>query len=356
MMDKYKIDSHKLMYHVGRVNDWLKGNPIYPLYMEISPAGSCNHRCIYCALDFMEYQPRFLDSSVLKERLKEMGRLGVKSIMYAGEGEPLLHKDIAGIIAATKKSGIDTAVTSNAVLFNERLAEQTLPYLIWIKVSINAAKRDTYSKIHRTGPQDFDKVIKNMAYAAKIRRKNRYACTLGMQVVLLPDNYHEIALLAKKARTIGMDYLVVKPYSQHPLSKTDSFKNIKYGRYLDLAERLKKISDAHFSVIFRMHTMKKWDEARRNYKHCLALPFWAYMDAGGNVWACSVYLSKDKFCLGNIYKKSFKEIWESRKRKSLVRWAAKDLNTDKCRVNCRMDEINRYLWDLTHPFSHVNFI
>ena len=344
------------MYHVGRVNDWLGGNPIYPVYMEISPAGSCNHRCIYCALDFMEYQPRFLDSSILKERLKEMGRLGVKSIMYAGEGEPLLHKDIAGIIAATKKSGIDTAVTSNAVLFSERLVEQTLSYLTWIKVSINAAKRDTYSKIHRTRPEDFDKVIKNMAYAAKLRRKNGYTCTLGMQIVLLPDNYREIALLAKKARAIGMDYLVVKPYSQHPLSKTISFKDIKYSRYLDLAQKLKKINDAHFNVIFRLHTMKKWDEARRNYKHCLALPFWAYMDAGGNVWACSIYLSKDKFCLGNIYKNNFKEIWESRKRNALVRWAAEELNTDKCRVNCRMDEINRYLWDLTHPSAHVNFI
>lgn len=354
--DKYRIDSHKLIYHAQRVNDWLKGKTIYPVYMEVSPAGSCNHRCVYCALDFMDYQPRFLDTEILKRRLKEMGKLGVKSIMYAGEGEPFLHKDISDIIMATKKAGIDAAVTSNAALFGENIAKETLPYLTWIKVSINAAKPTTYAKIHRTRPEDFEKVIKNMSYANKLRKKHGYSCTLGMQIILLPDNYLEIPLLAKKAREIGMDYLVVKPYSQHPLSKTDSFKDIKYGKYLDLAKRLEQYNSPTFNVIFRVNTMQKWDESRRSYKHCLALPFWAYIDAGGNIWACSVYLTKDNFCLGNIYKNKFKDIWESSKHEKLVRWAAKQLNTDNCRVNCRMDEINRYLWELTHPSAHVNFI
>ncbi len=59
MTDKYKIDSHKLIYHIPRVNDWLDGKTIYPLYMEISPSGACNHRCTFCGLDFMEYQSRY---------------------------------------------------------------------------------------------------------------------------------------------------------------------------------------------------------------------------------------------------------------------------------------------------------
>ena len=195
-----------------------------------------------------------------------------------------------------------------------------------------------------------------MAYAAKLRKKNRYACTLGMQAILLPDNYKEIELLAGRARAIGMDYLVVKPYSQHPLSKTVKFKDIKYNKYLDLAAKLKSLNTRNFNVVFRVHTMQKWDRKERNYKHCLALPFWAYIDAGGNLWACSMYLTKDKFCLGNIYQNTFKEIWESAKHGRLLRWAAKELNTAKCRVNCRMDEVNRYLWELTHPSAHVNFI
>ncbi len=355
-MDKFRIDGHKLFYHVARVNDWLRGENIYPVYVEISPIGSCNHRCIYCALDFMKYRPRFLDKDLLKNRLSEMAGLGIKSVMYAGEGEPLLHKDIADIVDHTKKSGIDVAITTNGVLFDTRLSESILADLTWIKVSINAATKETYSKVHRTNPDDFVKVFKNMSHAARIRRNRHYKSTLGMQIMLLPENYREISLLAKKAKDIGMDYLVVKPYSQHPFSKTTRYKNIKYSNYLKLADKLNKFNSKKFNLIFRIHTMKKWDESRRGYNHCLALPFWGYIDAGGGVWNCSAYLSDRRFRLGDIHKNKFQDIWGSAKRSRLTRWASKRLNTDECRTNCRMDEINSYLWELKHPNEHVNFI
>lgn len=355
-MDKFKIDSHKLMFHVARINDWLNGKLIYPIYMEISPSGSCNHRCSYCALDFMEYQPRFLDTQVLKRRLSEMGRLGLKSIMYAGEGEPFLHKDIASIINHTKKSGIDVAITTNGVLLYKDLADSILGSTSWIKVSINGATKETYKKIHRCNPGDFDKVIKNLSYAVGLRKKEGYKCALGMQLLLLPDNYKEAKDLALIAKSLGLDYLVVKPYSQHPFSKTIKYKKIRYEKYLKLSEELKELNSDKFNVVFRLNTMKKWDEAKIHYKRCLALPFWSYIDAGGNVWGCSIYLTNKQFYYGNINKNTFKEIWEGPMRLNSLRWAEKNLDTAKCRVNCRMDEINRYLWNLKQPPSHVNFI
>jgi MoaA/NifB/PqqE/SkfB family radical SAM enzyme len=276
--------------------------------------------------------------------------------MYAGEGEPFLHKDIAEIIGYTKKAGIDVAVTTNAVLFNRGLAEATIPYLSWLKVSINAATSTTYAKIHRSRPDDFNKVMQNMSSATRIKKDKKYNCAFGMQIVLLPENSREVPLLAQKAKDIGMDYLVVKPYSQHPLSRTTRYKDIKYQRYLALAEKLAKFNDRNFNVVFRIQAMKKWDQAQLNYNHCLALPFWAYIDSTGGVWACSIYLTKNKFRLGNIYKDSFYRIWQSKKRLKLVHWAAERLDTAKCRINCRMDEINRYLWELRYPPAHVNFI
>ena len=355
-MDKYRIDSHKLIYHVDRVHDWLEGKMIYPVYMEASPSGACNHRCTYCGLDFMEYQRRYLDTKIFKERLSELGSLGLKSIMFAGEGEPFLHRDMAEIINHTRRSGIDAAVTTNGVLLTEDIAERVLSDVEWIKISINGATKDTYSKIHRCNPVDFDKVVRNMSKAAELRREHEFSSTLGMQLLLLEDNYHEAVDLAKIARDIGMDYLVVKPYSQHPQSMTTEYNSISYGDYEYLADELEKVQTGDFDVIFRINTMRKWDQGQRNYQCCKALPFWSYIDAGGNVWGCSMYLNDEKFLYGNIYEESFQQIWEGQKRRSSLKWVEGEFDSSKCRVNCSMDEVNRYLWELCNPSRHVNFV
>jgi len=338
------------------VHDWLAGKTIYPIYMEVSPSGACNHRCLYCALDFMEYQPRYLDTGIFKDRLTELGQLGLKSIMYAGEGEPLLHKDLPEIIRHTHSSGIDAAITTNAVLLKAELAEKILPYTEWIKVSINAATPQTYALIHRTRQEDFAKVIENMTSAARIKQRLGCKCTLGVQIVLLPENSNEVTLLASIARDIGLDYLVVKPYSQHPQSITRRYEDIRYADYPHLADELEQFNTDTFAVIFRIRAMQKWDDAQRSYDRCLALPFWSYIDAGGNVWGCSIYLGDERLLYGNIYDSSFKQIWQGSRRAESLAWVENEFDVSQCRINCRMDEVNRYLWDLRRPVAHVNFI
>lgn len=355
-MDRFKIDSHKLMYHIDRLHHWLKGDNIYPIYIEISPSGACNHRCTYCALDFMEYKPRFLDADLLKERLSEMASSGVKSVMYAGEGEPFLHRDIVEIVRHTRMAGIDVAITTNGVLLKRDFVDSSLEHVTWIKVSINGAKSQTYSAIHRTKPDDFYAVIDNLSYAAALRDKKKYKCVLGMQILLLPENHKEIIRLAKLAKQIGMDYLVIKPYSHHPFSRTTRYKDIRYGRYLKLQDRLRQIDDKHFSVVFRINAMRRWDEAVRGYQRCYALRFWSYIDAGGDVWGCSAYLKDKRFLYGNIYKNTFIDIWQGGRREKALKMAENRLNINNCRVNCRMEAINTYLWELKHPSEHINFI
>ncbi len=354
-MDKFRIDSHKLMYHVDRVVDWLDGEHVFPVYLEISPSGACNHRCKFCAIDYMAYRKRFLELSTLKLRLTEMKQLGIKSIMYAGEGEPLLHQNFTDIVDYTKRTGIDVAVTSNGVFLNKEQSKKILGSVEWIKISINAGDQTTYSKIHRCTPEDFNIVIRNMSDAVKIKDEEGYDCTLGMQMVLLPDNQKEVVALAKIAKDIGVDYLAVKPYSQHLMSKTTRYNIIRYQQFSYLENELAQLNSDDFHVVFRINAMGKWDCGLRNYDYCLALPFWSYVDAGGNVWGCSAYLGDERFCYGNINDKSFKEIWEGCVRMSSL-GIRENFHATECRLNCRMDEVNRYLRSLKHPQEHVNFI
>jgi len=355
-VDKYKIDSHKLNYHISTLNKWLLNKTIYPIYVEVSPSGTCNHRCSFCALDFMEYQKIYLDLSILEKRLYEMSDLGVRSIMFAGEGEPLLHKKISDLIILTKKAGIDVALTTNGVLLKKDLSELIIPHMEWIKISVNAGTKETYSKIHQTKERDFEKVINNLKDAIRIKKENNFSCVLGMQMVLLPENQDEVILLAKQAKDIQLDYLVIKPYSHHYCSKTNLYQEISYKNYYSISEKLEEFNSNDFNVVFRINTMKKWDNKEKGYEKCLALPFWAYIDAGGNVWGCSAYLQNEKFKYGNVYEDSFQNIWNSEKRIKCLQWVENELDIDQCRTNCRMDNVNRYLWDLKHPPRHVNFI
>ncbi len=355
-MDKYNIDGHKLHYHLERVHDWLAGKTIAPIYMEISPSGACNHRCVFCALDFMEYKPSFLETRALEQCLGELAELGLKSVMFAGEGEPLLHKDIAQISQITHRRGLDVALTTNGVLLDKNHSNKLLPVCSWIKVSCNAGSSETYNLLHRGRSDDFNKVFGNLDAAVQIRQSNNYPCTLGVQMLLLPENRHEALTLAKKCRDIGLDYLIIKPYSQHPQSRTRTYEKIRYNEFDIAREELESFASESFSIIFREQSMTTWDSGKRNYDRCLALPFWSYLDSRGNIYGCSMHLNDDRFCYGNIYNNSIAEIWHGEKRKESLAWVANNLDPHNCRVNCRMDKINDYLWSLTHPPKHVNFI
>jgi GTP 3',8-cyclase len=354
-MDTLKIESHKLMYHVARVNDWLQGKDIYPIYVEIAPSGTCNHRCCFCAFDYLNYKPRFIKTGVLIKRITEMARCGVKSIMYSGDGEPLLHKDIVELVLHTKKAGIQAAMTTNGVLFDEAMAPQILGALAWVRVSLNAGTPETYAKIHRCDAKDFKKVIDNLINAVRLKRENNYTCTIGAQLLLLNNNSGEVTALARLLKGIGVDYLIIKPYSQHPMSRNKLQKNLDYAKHLHLYDKLRRFSGDNFEVIFRVNTMRKLEEAKP-YKYCLGLPFWSYMDPAGDIYACSAFLGNKRFCYGNIYKNTFREIWKGSRRKILLDRFLTEIDIDECRKACRIDEVNRYLWELKNPVPHVDFI
>ncbi len=356
MADKYNIDSHKLHFHPDRTAAWLQGECIYPIYMEVSPSGACNHRCVFCGKDFMGYRPVFLDTEIMKRLLTEMGQLGLKSIMYAGEGEPFLHKDMASLAVHTKQSGIDVAFTTNGVPLTKKNLEIVLPVASWIKISCNAGTAATYADIHGTSADDFERVMSNLANARRIKEATGSDCTLGVQMLLLPENGHEAVMLANRVRDAGADYFVVKPYSHNPKSQTRRYKEITYGDLETMKAELHALGHDKFNIIFRSASMKLWDDQEKGYDRCYGLPFWAYIDSEGNVWGCSMFLKDERFHYGNVHEEGFQSIWQGEKRRASLAWVENELDPASCRVNCRMDAVNRYLWGLRHPSSHVNFI
>jgi radical SAM protein with 4Fe4S-binding SPASM domain len=367
MSDEYAIDGQKLVFHPQRVaqwmdarDDWEQARHIYPIYVEISPVGACNHRCTFCAVDYIGYQPIRLDPEILRTRLTEMGRLGVRSVMFAGEGEPLLHKQISEIVETTAAAGMDSALTTNATVVTDKFIDRALPHVTWIKASVNAGTAQTYAEVHRTRTKDFNTAIENLKRLVDARNARGLDCTLGAQMLLLPENRDEADTLAKICRDdIGLDYLVIKPYSQHLFSETRAYAQIDYRGDLALGERLAALETDDFNIVFRSHTMRKHSgNDTAGYQQCHATPFfWAYVMASGDVYGCSAFLKDERFAYGNLNDSNFEEIWSSEARRKNFESLSGDFDIRQCRRNCRMDEVNRYLNKLVEIRPpHVNFI
>ena len=175
-----------------------------------------------------------------------------------------------------------------------------------------------------------------------------------MAFLLIKENLNEVVILAKRLKEIGVDYFTVKPYSHHPKSINIINNNFNYYDYLALEKRLEELTTNSFQIFFRSHSMKKLNQ-KRNYTRCWGLPFWAYIDAGANVWACIAHIGDQDFCYGNLSDNSFTEIWDSPKRNGLSEKIG-NMDISGCRELCRLDEINSYLNELKNPNLHVNFI
>ena len=362
-MAKIEVDNHKLMYHSQRVAEWRQEGDCFPIYVEIGPTNRCNHRCAFCALDFLEKGGSDINSEVLLKNLEDMSLHGVKSIMFAGEGEPLLHKDLPQFVKTAKEKGIDVSLTSNGAPFNQDKADKVLPYLSWIRFSVDAGTPETYSQLHGTKKEDFERVIKNIGYAVDLKKNNGYEVTIGVQALLTNKSLNELVGLARKVKEIGADNIQIKPYSHHPTSKNDlrfDFKDAEKMR-----AELETLKDEKFQVIYRTNTIKRLQEPR-NYEECFGLPFFSLIDAKGNVIPCNLYYGRPEFYYGNLNKNLFSEIWKSEKRKQVIS-SIYEAGVEECRHGCRLDVINRWLEDvkgggieLKEPTGlkppHINFI
>ena len=304
--------------------------------------------CTFCSVDAIGYPQIMLDHRLLKDRLQEMGQLGVKSVMYAGTGEPLLHKKINQIVLDSKSAGLDVAFTTNGVLLHKL---DSIAECSWVKISMNAGTREDYAKIHQTNPKDWDSIWEHLPTI--IKRKG--LCALGLQCVVLPENYHSLRKLAESARNVGVDYLVLKPYSQGTFSivqRTDIDYKVMEDELLELESRYQTPT---FQVIYRENAFRQ-EAQPHHYEKCNATPFvWTYFMATGDVFACSAHLLDPRFNIGNIRTHTFQEVWESEGRKK--NWEMmKNFDIKQCRLNCRMDKTNIYLDQLKHGVPHQAFI
>jgi acetolactate synthase I/II/III large subunit len=346
------IDNPKVAYHPERTKEWLERGDCYPLYVEIGPTDACNHKCVFCALDYMNCTGKIIDTEVMLNALEDMAKKGVKSIMFGGEGEPFLHKDICLFTNKAKEYGLDVSFTTNGTFFDKPKIEQCLKDISWIKFSIDAGTSKDYAEIHGTSEEDFEKLMTNLKDAVEHRKKHNLSTTIGAQCLIIPKAIENIEKLAQRLKEIGLDYLILKPYSKHPQSINEFVINPE--EYNLLEDKLKKYNSDNFKILFRKSTIQRMD-TERDYHECHGTAFMALIDAQGNIIPCNLFYNNPEFTYGNLNEQKFSEIWTGEKRKQVLQ-RLKEKGISECRNGCRLDPSNRFLHRLKNPHLHDNFI
>lgn len=381
MSRKEWIENPKIIYHPTWLKRW-RQDPfsVPPVYIEISPVGQCNHRCTFCAPEMLGYVERQLDADLLALRLQEMkllrerdpDGLGIKSIQYAGEGEPTLHRDLVRIFEATRQAGIDIGMLTNGTGLSEKLARGIIPLVNgYIQASINAGTAESYAKIHRTPtPKHWDLVWRNLERAVRIKEElGIQGCDIGANMTVLiketvdhqrgndivPANWQEMELLTRRAKDCGLNYVSFKPYSQHFYSHETAklYGDMSYVALMDEIfeigkDLIRRYSSSDFEVVFRFTRFEDYEKNKRSYTTCRATPtLWSYIQSDGIWISCSAYWTDQRFHLGNVKDQTVEEIWYGQKRRDHLKYVLEHLDISECRKTCHPDKENQVLHEIS---------
>lgn len=356
MADKYKMDGHKLLWHLDRVDSWDKGNRIVPLYFDMGITQTCNINCCYCYYATPEHRTtRIIQTDKMISFLKESAELGVKAVGLLGDGEPMVHEGVYEIVKAGKQFGLDMAISTNGTKLKKNEVKEFLESLSWIRFNISAGTADTYAKVMGTPKKIFDTVIDNIAYCVEIKNKFHLDVTIGMQMVLIPECLDDIIPFAQLGKKLGVDYAVIKQCSENENSNY-TLTVEDYEQNKDKLIEAESYSNDVYNMIVKWNKIEKF--GKRNYDICYGCEFLPQISGDGEVYCCGNFFGNKDFYIGNINERSFKDIFYSDRYKEVMDKVKNDVNVHKeCGTSCRQNEINEFLYVVKdRKPAHINFV
>lgn len=308
------LDSHKLSYHMDRVEAWEAGERIAPVSVDMALTRACGAMCSFCYAMMQESQAR---SSVSVPRalnlLDDFAAVGIRSVSLVSDGESTLSNAYVPFIQHAAKLGVDVGNATNGWEWEPEKIEQVLPHLTWVRFTVAAGRPESYADIMYKGPEHtkvFDRAMEHIRYAVELKRRKSLPVTLGIQMVLMPSLREEIIPFAKLGLDLGVDYAVIKHCSddeQHTLG-------IDYSQYEslhDLLVQAESMSNEHTKVIVKWSKIKDGDKP--SYKRFYGPQFLLQISGSGLVAPSGMFFNArySKLHIGNFTEERFIDIWKS---------------------------------------------
>lgn len=308
------LDSHKLSYHMDRVNAWANGDKIAPVSVDMALTRACGAMCSFCYAMMQESQARSSIKTLhALNLLDDFASIGVKSVSLVSDGESTLSPAYIPFIKHAANLGIDVGNATNAWEWEPEKIEEVLPHLTWVRFTVAAGRPESYSSIMYKGPEHtkvFDRAIRHIKYAVELKKRKNLNVTLGIQMVLMPKFKDEIIPFAQLGLDLGVDYAVIKHCSD---DETHSL-GINYNEYESLYGLLKQaelMSNEKTKVIIKWSKIKDGDKPP--YQRFYGPQFLLQISGSGLVAPSGMFFNArySKLHIGNFTEERFIDIWKS---------------------------------------------
>ena len=298
----------------------------------------CNLNCSYCLYtESHNVYKDLVDTEKFIRFIDEIADLGVEGLEFGGGGEPTIHKDCFKIAKYAKDKGLQVGMLTNAARFDIPLALESFRY---IRLGVDAHESGLYQEVKGTTAGTFAKTEANCRELIKARNDAGLKTPrIGVKHLIGKKNVEYLEDLIKWAESIGADYVHFKAEHNSPDALTPDDR-VEFGGYLNQLKReypdfVK--GDLNFLV---------------GKYHCFMSPIHAVLDAKGNLNQCC-YFTEDRDQIGNVFEKSFKEVWYS-ERHNEVRKAKTVEGCNK--FDCRWHLYNNQMTDVLDGSMDMSFI
>lgn len=346
----------KIFAHAQELIDIGEGKRISPIYIRIKPTNCCNHKCYYCSYADRELGLR--DSvnrqdqipwEKMQEIISDISEMKVKAVTFSGGGEPLVYPYIVETMQKILEAGIDLSIITNGQLLKDERAK-VLSHAKWVRISLDSASAETYSKIRQVPGEAFGEVCDNIMRFAEMKQKG---CELGVNFVINHENAEQVYDIAKLVKKLGVNHIkytarVTKDlFEYHDSFKQSAIKQIHHAK--------EEFENENFKVINKYES--DFDSALlfcRGYEKCYVNRIFTVIAADSKVYFCHDKAYVTEGVVGDLKNQSFKELWFSPE--TVKRYQDFDAKKE-CRHHCVYDDRNELL-NMFYSLdkNHINFI
>ena len=352
-MDKWGLDSNKLLWHMDRVHKhFVRGKRIVPVTIDAGITKFCNIKCEFCYGIFQKMTGDMIPPAALVKLFQDAPKLGVKAISIVGDGEPTLHPTLVDAVKAGHDNGLEMAIATNGVKVPEMT--ELLKRMIWFRFNLSAIE-EGYKTVH--GAPYWDKVAENVHYATEVKKMYGLPVTIGLQMVLTKNALPYVLREAQFAIDAGVDYFVVKQCSDPHSTKMV----VPEPEWFDAPDVVKVLKEAEAMSTKDTQIIVKFaaiaTRNRRPYDHCLDVPLLFQISGDGKCYPCGYLFGDERYCYGDLAKKSLGEILDSEHYWDVVKTMQTTFDVHKdCAGHCRHQSTNEFIHKYVNKLEHLNFL